>query len=399
MTDPQTVLLREAGPVPAARLACIAAIPVRNEAERIGACLRALSVQDGVAGFGIVLFLNNCTDGTAREVAALRGTLPVPLRVIACVSDRATAGWARREAMEAAASWLEEVGSPDGVILTTDADSRVPADWVRRSLAALADGADAVAGRIALDPDEAARLPESLHARGRLESRYEALLTEIAARIDPRPDDPWPCHWTDSGASLAVRLSVYRRVGGLPPLALGEDRAFVAALRAADARVRHEPGIVVVTSGRLEGRAPGGAADTMRLRCAAPESPCDPRLEPLLRALRRYAWRRRLRDLHAAGRLGRTGLWAPRLGLRRAEAEALARLPTLGALLDAVEGASPHLAPRRLCPSRLPAEIRRARAALVLLRLSDRLRRATRRERPLASVPLAAAAAEHPGHA
>ncbi|TGD98325.1 glycosyltransferase family A protein [Methylobacterium nonmethylotrophicum] len=352
---------------------CIVAVPVRNEVDRIGPCLRALDGQAevGTEAIGVVLFLNNCTDGTAQAVAALAPSLRLRLRVIERDFAGAQAGWARREAMEAAAAWLEE-GAPDGVILTTDADSRVPPDWIARNLAALSRGVDAVAGTIALDEDEAARLPEALHARGRLEGAYGDLLVALEALIDPVAHDPWPRHATRSGASLAVRLPAYRAAGGMPAVPLGEDRAFAAALLRADARLRHAPDIVVVTSGRLDGRAPGGAADTMRRRCDAPESPCDPRLEPLARALFRFAWGRRLRRLHAAGRLERTLLWAPWLGIGRGEARRIARLPTLGARLAAIEGASPLLAFRPLCPGVLPGQIRRARTVLAGLRLGAR---------------------------
>ncbi|WP_244496337.1 glycosyltransferase [Methylobacterium indicum] len=372
-------------PEPAGPPRCVVAVPVRNEVDRIGPCLRALAGQEGAGAFGIVLFLNNCTDGTAAAVAELAGPLGLPLRVIARDWPGAQAGWARREAMEAAAAWLDE-GASEGVILTTDADSRVPPDWIARNLAALARGADAVAGRIALDEAEAARLPDALHARGRREGAYEALLVALEARIDPLPHDPAPRHATRSGASLAVSLSAYRAAGGLPALPLGEDRAFVAALLAIDARVRHDPGIVVVTSGRLDGRAPGGAADTMRLRCEAPQSPCDPRLEPLGRALFRYAWARRLRRLHGAGRLGHTRLWAPWLRIAPAEARRIAALPAFGAALPAIEAASPLLARRPLRPDALPRRIAAARLVLAGLRHgTDVLRRlrSVRRGRPV----------------
>ncbi|MER2263613.1 glycosyltransferase [Methylobacterium oxalidis] len=357
------------------------AIPVRNEAERIGECLRALDAQEGLGAseLGVVLFLNNCTDGTAHVVASLPPPRRLVVRVIERVFAGANAGWARREAMEVAATWLEEGGDDaDGVILTTDADSRVPADWVSRNLAAITEGVDAVAGRVALDEVEAARLPVSLHARGSLEGAYEALLTELEALIDPVPHDPWPRHWTTSGATLAVRLAAYRRVGGMPPLAVGEDKAFVSSLLSSNARVRHDPDILVVTSGRLDGRAPGGAADTMKLRCEVPESPCDPRLEPLPRALFRFAWRRRIARLHASGLLSRRRLWAPWLGIHADVVPAITRLPTLGGILAAVDAASPYLAYRPLRPRELPAHIRLAASTLPLLRGASGLFRSMR---------------------
>lgn len=366
------------GSAPAPR--CVVAIPVRNEAERVGACLEALASQHGIgaSGLGVVLFLNNCTDETAHVVAALRPSLRIPVRMIERTFAGANAGWARRTAMEAAANWLDEGGLPDGLILTTDADSRVPNDWVARNLAAVASGVDAVAGRIALDEADAARLPAALHVRGSLEGGYEARLIALEALIDPVPHDPWPRHWTTSGATLAVRLTTYRRVGGMPPLAVGEDKAFVSSLLSSDARVRHDPDILVVTSGRLDGRAPGGAADTMKLRCNVPESPCDPRLEALPRALFRYAWRRRLRRLHASGRLARIHSWAPWLGIRTENARAIAHLPALGAVLAAVEAASPCLTHRPLRPRELPRHTRLASTILLLMRGARRFGRSVR---------------------
>ncbi|GEP04949.1 glycosyltransferase [Methylobacterium oxalidis] len=358
-------------------LRAVVAIPARDEVERIGPCLHALARQEGIAAgsFGVLLFLNNCRDGTEAAVAALTPGLSFRLRAIACEMPGATAGTARRAAMEAAADWLEAEAADEGAILTTDADSRVAPDWLARNLTGLAAGADAVAGRIALDPAEAAALPESLHARGRLEAEYEALLTEIAARLDPEPHDPWPRHATESGATLAVRLSAYRQVGGLPPLPVGEDRALAAALRARNLRVRHDPDIVVLTSGRLEGRAPGGAADTMRLRCAAPDSPCDDRLEALPRALARVLAHRRLRRLHAGGRTF-GGISAAALGISAETARAVAAEPSLGLARAALEAASPRLAARPLRPHALPRHIPPARGLLAGLRLLSRLRAA-----------------------
>jgi GT2 family glycosyltransferase len=384
---------------------CVIAVPVRNEVDRIGACLHALAVQEEIEpeALGIILFLNNCTDGTTEAVAELTLVLRVQVRVIEREFAGAHAGWARREAMEAAAAWLDESldeeTAPEGVILTTDADSRVPPDWVARNLAALAQGADAVAGTIALDAAEAACLPEALHARGRLEGAYEAALIALEAQIDPIAHDPWPRHATRSGASLAVRLSAYRAAGGMPAILLGEDRAFVAALLAADARVRHAPDIVVVTSGRLDGRAPGGAADTMRRRCEVPEGPCDPRLEPLWSALFRFAWQRRLRRLHAAGRLDRTGLWAPWLQIGADAARRIAALPTLGARLAAIEAESPLLSARPLRPCALPRHIRGAQVLLAGLQYGAQALRILRGLSPRKPRPTLGQASEPAGHA
>lgn len=295
--------MRDFQPIPAkassivsshtSRLQSVVAIPVCDERERIVACLDALAGQEDVdrAALGLLLFLNNCTDGTRDLVEAWVPGSPCPVRIIERNSDTASAGWARREAMDAAVGWLEEVPATGGILLTTDADSRVPADWVARNAAALGAGADAVAGRIAFDLADSAMLSERLRRRQTLELDYETLLAEIEARLDPCRGNPWPCHWTKSGASIAVSLDAYRRVGGMPPLPSGEDHAFIDLVREHGLVVRHAPDIVVTTSGRLEGRARGGAADTLKHRSADLDGPCDARLEPLMsfvvRTLRR----------------------------------------------------------------------------------------------------------------
>ena len=107
--------------------------------------------------------------------------------------------------------------------MTTDADSRVARDWISQNLGAIDKGAAAVAGRLALDADEASLLPAALHERGRQEGAYEALLTEICARLDPETGNPWPCHWTKSGATIAVTLDAYEQVGGMPDQPTSED--------------------------------------------------------------------------------------------------------------------------------------------------------------------------------
>lgn len=320
-----------------AAIRAVIAVPVRDEAERIAACLAALSRQTGVrpGTWGVVLLLNNCTDDTAAIVAALRPSLRMAVRVLVRDDPRATAGWARRAAMDAAAAWLGEAGRPDGILLTTDADSRVAPGWLARNLLAIETGADVVAGRIALDPDEAALLPDALHARGALEAEYEGLLAEFESRWAPDPADPWPRHRTDSGASLAVRLAAYAALGGLPPIPLGEDRAFVSLARGSGFRVRHDPDILVVTSGRLQGRAAGGAADTMRLRAEDADAPCDEGLLPFWS----FAASAVLKPLRPADRM------------------------------------APASAP--LLPRDLPREIARARRAVAALRWLARLRRAS----------------------
>jgi hypothetical protein len=294
------------------------AIPARNEADRIGGCLAALQGQVGAPPFQVVVLANNCTDDTAALAAGWADRMP-GLTVAACMLPPALAhaGEARRRAMALAA----ERSAPDGVLLTTDADTVAPPGWVAANLAALR-GVDAVAGRAVIDPREAALIPRHLHELDAQECRYAALLDEIAALLAPEPHDPWPRHDEHSGASIAVRLQAYLAAGGIPRQASGEDRAFFAALRASGARIRHAPEVWVTVSGRLDGRAQGGMADTIRARIANPPIWLDDRLTPV------SDWVRRL------------------------------------------EGAGPSLTPRRVAFAALDSEMRQAVA------VRDALRRA-----------------------
>ena len=362
-------------------LGAIAAIPVRDEEDRIEACLDALLAQRDLSGrplpsdaLGLVLLLNNCSDRTAAIARGRLAASGAPFAVVnvALPPSQANAGFARRLALDLAALWLERADRRDGVLLTTDADSRVPPQWLACNLAAIHAGCGAVAGRVTLEPAEEGLLPQALMRRTARENAYEQALLALSARIDPVAHDPWPNHWSASGASYGVTLDAYRAIGGLPYPASGEDRALADMLLRHDIPIRHDPDIVVVTSARLDGRACGGVADTIRMRCDDPEAPGDERLEPLPNALRRYLWRRRLRRWHAAGLLqSRSGLqqrsWQSPLGLPAAW-RWCAEAAGFGALWAQVEAASPRLARTPLRPCHMPLHTAAARALLGVLR-------------------------------
>jgi glycosyltransferase involved in cell wall biosynthesis len=275
----------------------VVAIPVRDEAERIGGCLAALARQS-IPADHIVLLLNNCTDRTADLVRSLPRAHH-RLHIIECNLDEplASAGLARALAMKHAASLAASSPNQEAVILTTDADAEVPENWIEVNLQAIEQGADAVCGVAAIDPLEALFIPRHLHEDDAREVAYARLLDEIASMILPDPADPWPRHTEDSGASIAIRASMLRRVGGMPCLPSGEDRALIGRLRLIDARVRHDPRISVLVSGRIEGRAQGGMADTMRRRIVKQDEFVDNRIEPAWATFYRLRMKRRIRLL------------------------------------------------------------------------------------------------------
>ena len=340
----------------------VVAVPVKDEAERIGACLQSLAGQVEVdfADVGVVLVLNNCRDATLQTVRDLAPTLPfcLDVRQVELHRPYANAGWARRLAMEAAADWAD----PQGVILTTDADTLMETDWIAANRREIAAGADAVAGYVMADPTELMELPPDILERGSLEWEYQQLVAEMVARVDPDPHDPWPRHNQNCGASAAVTVATYRRIGGLPPRPVGEDRALFEMVRRVDGRIRHSLDVQVVTSARTDGRALGGLSDAIRLR-GEPDHPCDEMLEVTMVAFRRALWRRRLRALWAAE--GSSAIcdrdWADRLGVSPRELRRVCERHCFGEVWAEVEAISPRLKRRLVTGRDLKRELRRMR--------------------------------------
>lgn len=302
------------GKLPQSRLSVVA-VPAHNEASCIEECLAALALQRDETGapiaqgcLEILIYANNCTDATAAIARQSSLSIPHPVRVVEedMPAGQLNAGWARKRAMDLAAVRLAEAAPIRGLILTTDADSRVAPTWFAATLRELDKGVDCVAGYIDALPGEYLALGKEFLARGRLEDLYLRCVAEIYARCDPRPYDPWPNHRVSSGASLAVTLAAYSAIGGLPPRPVGEDSALTDTLNRAGFKVRHSMDVCVTTSCRFDGRATGGAADTMRHRHAVPDAPCDQDLEPALRATRRAITKGLLREQWIKGPAIRT---------------------------------------------------------------------------------------------
>ncbi len=341
------------------------AIPAHNEADWIARCLKALDRQLDRARFDVVLLVNNSTDLTAAIARAMRPMLSFALDVVEhdFPSKQQTAGQARHLAMELAAGKLPS----GGVLLSTDADGQVAPDWLAANLFHIRQEADAVAGRAVLDAADAAAIPAVLHEDDARECAYGALLDEIDHLIDPDPADPWPRHTEHSGASICVTLDAYRRAGGVPPIAVGEDRAFFAALRRADARIRHAPDVCVTVSGRIDGRAVGGMADTIRRRLATPDAFLDDALEPAANHVRRARLRAEVRRLLQGQ--GEASLWLSRgLGCDPVSVDLALKQATFGVTWEMIEGMATGLKQIRVPVAALAEETRKARRIVADLR-------------------------------
>lgn len=145
--------------------------------------------------------------------------------------------------------------APDGIVITTDADSEPRPDWIGANLTAL-NFADVVAGRIVWDP-----APEWA-TQAKLTDYYDRLHA-LRRSFDPVAWEGASTHQWVSGASLAVTARVYRGLGGIPATATSEDAEFARVASRGGYRVRGDAQAVVRTSTRTRGRAQDGFAATV----------------------------------------------------------------------------------------------------------------------------------------
>ena len=249
------------------------AIPAHNEETGIVATLRALAAQVDLAGrpldprrYEVLVLANNCTDRTvalARRFAAAHPALRLHIIEIVLAPPDAHVGSARRLVMDEACRRLRSLGRPRGVIATTDGDTLVRPAWVASTLEEVADGADAVGGRILATPEEIAALDAGTRLYYRRDTAYRTLRAAYESILNPDPANAWPRHHHCFGASLAVTAQAYRAAGGLPVVRCLEDMAFVRALERRDARVRQSPAVNVRTSLRCSGRVDVGLSWTL----------------------------------------------------------------------------------------------------------------------------------------
>ncbi len=230
------------------------AVPVRNEAARVGGCLASIGLavdalqreaqleRRPVPRVITVAALDCCTDRTAEVVARfpwVRTLHAAVGRVGAARSVAVAHGLELTAAAAAAQTW----------ILNTDADSRVPRDWLIHQVGQADAGADLVCGLV--DPDQIECGP----------TRYAAWRAAYL-RVDGHPH----VH----GANLGIRADCYLDCGGFAGRAAHED---VSLVRAAETRGWHvvaSRGATVRTSGRPEGRVEAGGFAGYLRACLLP---------------------------------------------------------------------------------------------------------------------------------
>jgi glycosyltransferase involved in cell wall biosynthesis len=209
-------------------------VPAHDEQDLLPACLaslrRAAQALRG-ARVHLVVVADACRDRTA-DVARQGGAAVV-------TTSARSVGAARAAGVREVLRRTGHLDPADVWLATTDADTVVPARWLREQARYGDQGWDAVAGTVRV-ADWSGYQPDM---RSLFRKRYGA--------------GPGP-HAHVHGANLGFRAAAYLRAGGFPDVPTAEDHALVAALAAAGGRVRRTRALTVVTSARREARAPHG---------------------------------------------------------------------------------------------------------------------------------------------
>lgn len=224
-------------------------VPARDEEDEIIGCIEAI-----LASFArledcarrirqrVIVVADACTDSTAEAVAGLAAVHP-SIEVLSttfanvgrarnAAGDHVLSSTGRQVPSDRAATAPEEVW-----LAFTDADSRVPEHWISTHLEHAEADADCLVGTVA----------------PRIGTGPADLLARWHDAHELRDDHPYVF-----GANLGLRGSLFTRIGGVPPLACGEDAAIVAAVLEAGGQVRRTDAGRVLTSARLTSRTTGG---------------------------------------------------------------------------------------------------------------------------------------------
>lgn len=272
-------------------------VPARNEADRLPILLAAIAAQDWPGVLPISIAVNNTTDDSLARIegatAHYSGRLAIHVAIAHFSEEIAHAGSARRLAMTEGMRYLSDL--ENGILISTDADSRPPSDWLRNTMSAFSRGADIVGGKILID-EEREPLPTAVSRLRQMWDQYWERVREIEDRLDPVDWDPAPRHGDHTGASLAIRAELYLRCGGVPLLPNGEDVALVRAAIAKGGRLAHPANVKIRVSPRTDGRAIGGMAASMKALFNSAEDRTAPMAPAFKHWVKRAAWRRQMRQ-------------------------------------------------------------------------------------------------------
>lgn len=248
---------------PAQTLKATIIVPVKDEAPNLYQMLDALRLQIDDHGkkmshavYEVLLLANNCIDNSYAMAKAYQLKHPqfnLHVAEIFLQKPEAHIGTVRRLLMDEAYQRFQQLAHIDGIIISTDGDSRVDPSWLHYIFAEFDQGCDVVGGRIISEQSKSPSRKYHLQDVG-----YRYLVSHLESHIDPCAFDPWPRHFQCFGPSTAVKCSIYEKAGRLPVLPFLEDETFRKALIRIDARIRRSPHVKVYTSSRESGQVDFG---------------------------------------------------------------------------------------------------------------------------------------------
>ena len=226
-------------------------VPVHNEQELLAASLRSLvdafeEVSQWGAASRLMVVLDSCRDASEDIALELQDVLArdeglVEVSVVKC--EAKNVGYARGFGCSALLARWSRLPPSKIWLATTDADSRVPLNWLATQVMQHEAGAEHWSGRVVVTD-----WSEHRHETGlRWQIEYD--------------QESRPIH----GASLGFNAAAYLAAGGFEALKTGEDRALHRALTDQGGRVHYDSATRVVTSARRRARAPYGFAHALDL--------------------------------------------------------------------------------------------------------------------------------------
>lgn len=282
-------------------------IPVRDEASCLLKTLESFACQVDFQNrpldpsfYEIVIFANNCRDesaAVARRWQRKNHFLNVHIAEAELPKPHANIGFVRRLLMNEADRRLRHNKYRSGTIMTTDGDTCVAPNWIAANLREIKNGADAVGGRILINPSEIKKMCGKTQRFHLLDTGYRLLAAELEAYLDYVSHDYLPRHHQHFNGSFAVTTDAFRQAGGIPDVRFLEDVAFYHSLLRVDARFRHSPLVRVKTSARRSGRTESGLSTQINEWMIMGKGSVDYFVESAQAIERRIYLRKRLRDL------------------------------------------------------------------------------------------------------
>lgn len=212
-------------------------VPAHNEQDLLPSCLASLRrAAQALHGMPVhlVVVADACRDRTA-QVARSGGAAVVTI-------GARNVGAARAAGVREVLRRTRHLDPADVWLATTDADTVVPAGWLRQHARYASQGWDAVAGTIRV-------------------ADWSGYQPGTRALFGDRYGGGTGPHSHVHGANLGFRAAAYLMAGGFPAVPTAEDHAFVAALTTGGSRVLRTRALPVVTSARRQSRAPRGFSD------------------------------------------------------------------------------------------------------------------------------------------